>query len=70
MLYFLFINLVDYFSFLNVFKYLTVRTGLAMFTSMIIVFASFKANFRSLSCAMLIWLPSKYLTSAAPPMSL
>ena len=39
MLYFLFINLVDYFSFLNVFKYLTVRTGLAMFTSMIIVFA-------------------------------
>ena len=30
--------MVDTFSFLNVFKYLTVRTGLAMFTSMIIVF--------------------------------
>ena len=31
-------NFVDIFSFLNVFKYLTVRTGLAMFTSMLIVF--------------------------------
>ena len=31
-------NFVDVFSFLNVFKYLTVRTGLAMFTSMLIVF--------------------------------
>ena len=38
MLYSLLINLVDIFSFLNVFKYLTVRTGLAMFTSMTIVF--------------------------------
>ena len=38
MLYSLFLSLVDTFSFLNVFKYLTVRTGLAMFTSMIIVF--------------------------------
>ena len=31
-------NFVEIFSFLNVFKYLTVRTGLAMFTSMLIVF--------------------------------
>ena len=38
MLYSLFLSFVDTFSFLNVFKYLTVRTGLAMFTSMIIVF--------------------------------
>ena len=38
MLYNLFLNLVDTFSFLNVFKYLTVRTGLAMFTSMLVVF--------------------------------
>ena len=38
MLYSLLISLVDTFSFLNVFKYLTVRTGLAMFTSMIVVF--------------------------------
>ena len=38
MLYKLILNYVDIFSFLNVFKYLTVRTGLAMFTSMIIVF--------------------------------
>jgi len=38
MLYSLFFNLVDSFSFLNVFKYLTVRTGLAMFTSMLVVF--------------------------------
>tara|TARA_Y100000816_G_C26096676_1_gene580502 strand:+ start:284 stop:1369 length:1086 start_codon:yes stop_codon:yes gene_type:complete len=37
-LYYLFISLVENFSFLNVFKYLTVRTGLAMFTSMVIVF--------------------------------
>jgi len=29
---------MDIFTFLNVFKYLTVRTGLAMFTSMLIVF--------------------------------
>ncbi len=38
MLFSLFSSLVDIFSFFNVFKYLTVRTGLSMFTSMIIVF--------------------------------
>ena len=38
MLYSFISNFVDVFSFLNVFKYLTVRTGLAMFTSMLIVF--------------------------------
>jgi phospho-N-acetylmuramoyl-pentapeptide-transferase len=38
MLFSLFSSLVDIFSFLNVFKYLTVRTGLSMFTSMIVVF--------------------------------
>jgi len=38
MLFSLLLNLVDTFSFLNVFKYLTVRTGLSMFTSMFIVF--------------------------------
>ena len=38
MLYSLFLNLVDVFSFFNLFKYLTVRTGLAMFTSMLVVF--------------------------------
>ena len=38
MLYKLILNYVDVFSFLNVFKYLTVRTGLAMFTSMLVVF--------------------------------
>ena len=38
MLFSLFSNLVDVFSFFNVFKYLTVRTGLPMFTSMIVVF--------------------------------
>jgi len=38
MLYSLFSNLVDIFSFFNIFKYLTVRTGLSMFTSMIVVF--------------------------------
>ena len=37
MLYSLIAQLVDQYSFLNVFKYLTFRTGLAMFTSMIIV---------------------------------
>jgi len=37
-LYSLFANLVDIFGFFNVFKYLTVRTGLSMFTSMIVVF--------------------------------
>ena len=38
MLFSLFSSLVEIFSFLNVFKYLTVRTGLSMFTSMIVVF--------------------------------
>ena len=38
MLYSLFSNLVDNYSFFNVFKYLTVRTGLSMFTSMAGVF--------------------------------
>ena len=38
MLFSLFSSLVDTFSFFNVFKYLTVRTGLSMFTSMIVVF--------------------------------
>jgi phospho-N-acetylmuramoyl-pentapeptide-transferase len=38
MFYSFILNFVDSFSFLNVFKYLTVRTGLAMFTSMLIVF--------------------------------
>jgi len=38
MLYSLLSSLVDSYTFLNVFKYLTVRTGLAMFTSMIVVF--------------------------------
>ena len=38
MLYKLILNYVDIFSFLNVFKYLTVRTGLAMFTAMFVVF--------------------------------
>ena len=37
MLYSLISQLVDQYSFLNVFKYLTSRTGLAMFTSMIVV---------------------------------
>ena len=38
MLYSFISNFVDTFTFLNVFKYLTVRTGLAMFTSMFVVF--------------------------------
>jgi len=38
MLYSLILSFVDTHSFLNVFKYLTVRTGLAIFTSMLIVF--------------------------------
>ena len=38
MLYSLISNFVEVFSVLNVFKYLTVRTGLAMFTSMFVVF--------------------------------
>ena len=38
MLYSLFTNLVDSYPVFNVFRYLTVRTGLSMFTSMIVVF--------------------------------
>ena len=38
MLYKFILNYVDIFSALNVFKYLTVRTGLSMFTSMFVVF--------------------------------
>ena len=38
MLYSLFSSLVDIFSFFNVFKFLTVRTGLAVITAMVIVF--------------------------------
>jgi phospho-N-acetylmuramoyl-pentapeptide-transferase len=37
MLYSLILDLVNQYSFLNVFKYLTFRTGLAMFTSMLVV---------------------------------
>ena len=37
MLYQFLLNFVDTFSFLNVFKYLTFRTGLSVFTSLIIV---------------------------------
>jgi len=36
MLYELFLNFVETFTFLNVFKYITVRTGLAFFTSLLI----------------------------------
>ncbi len=38
MLYLLTLDFIDSYSFLNVFKYLTVRTGLAVFTSMLVVF--------------------------------
>ena len=38
MLYLLILDLIDSYSFLNVFKYLTVRTGLAVFTSLMVVF--------------------------------
>ncbi len=38
MLYNLFSSLVENYPVFNVFRYLTVRTGLSMFTSMIIVF--------------------------------
>ena len=38
MLYSLILELIETYSFLNVFKYLTVRTGLATFTSLLIVF--------------------------------
>ena len=37
MLYNLILDFIDTYTFLNVFKYLTFRTGLAMFTSMLIV---------------------------------
>ena len=37
MLYQFLLNYVDTFGFLNVFKYLTFRTGLSVFTSLIIV---------------------------------
>tara|TARA_A100001011_G_scaffold28353_1_gene27569 strand:- start:567 stop:1652 length:1086 start_codon:yes stop_codon:yes gene_type:complete len=37
MLYNFLLNFVDIFSFLNIFKYITVRTGLAFFTSLMIV---------------------------------
>ena len=37
MLYNLILGFIDHYTFLNVFKYLTFRTGLAMFTSMLIV---------------------------------
>ena len=38
MLYSFLISLIDNYSFFNVFKYLTVRTGLSMITSMVVVF--------------------------------
>ena len=38
MLYSLFSNLIDNYPIFNVFRYLTVRTGLSMFTSMMVVF--------------------------------
>jgi len=38
MLYSLILELINQYTFLNVFKYLTFRTGLAMFTSMLVVF--------------------------------
>ena len=37
MLYNFLLNFVEYFSFLNVFKYITFRTGLSVFTSLFIV---------------------------------
>ena len=38
MLYHLFTSLIEEYSFLNIFSYLTVRTGLAMFTAMLVIF--------------------------------
>ena len=38
MLYSFILEFIDQYSFLNVFRYLTFRTGLAMFTSMVVVF--------------------------------
>ena len=37
MLYNLILDFIDTYTFLNVFKYLTFRTGLAMFTSLLVV---------------------------------
>ena len=38
MLYSFLTSLVEYYSFLNVFKYLTFRTGLSVITSLVVVF--------------------------------
>ena len=38
MLFHFFTSLIDQYSFLNVFKYLTFRTGLAVMTSLVVVF--------------------------------
>ena len=38
MLYSFLTSLIDQYSFLNVFKYLTFRTGLAVVTSLVVVF--------------------------------
>ena len=38
MVYHLFTSLIEEYSFLNIFTYLTVRTGLAMFTAMLVIF--------------------------------
>ncbi len=38
MLYSFLVSLVDQFTFLNVFKYITFRTGLALMTSMLLIF--------------------------------
>ena len=38
MLYHIFTSLIEDYSFLNIFTYLTVRTGLAMFTAMLVIF--------------------------------
>ena len=38
MLFHFFTSLIDQYSFLNVFKYLTFRTGLSVMTSLVVVF--------------------------------
>ena len=38
MLFSLFTSLIDSYSFLNVFKYITFRTGISLITSLVIVF--------------------------------
>ena len=38
MLFHLFTSLIDQYSFFNVFKYLTFRTGLSVITSLVVVF--------------------------------